>query len=456
LRLFPDFDQAPFRLEHDPKDINDILRWRGGALPTIFKDLQLVDERNNIRTNTPASSRIIEYLKSRSPEERRGSGILQHFTSPPFGWDEGIVRLVLAALFVNRSISATSDKRYASATESASHAIFTNSKIFLKTLFDLGGEVLKPEERESALEFLSEIFGKKARPTPDEIDAVLLPEVESRLNECKDLISKAQFVALPIINQLKQLENMFRQVTQAETPIQRILVFISSCDKEEKRNALKSQLKLLKRLKDFDLTKYFSASRFTQDVAPQLASVLKNSEPHIDEYVDSIRHSLNAEDFLDRWPSITTTLDKLKRLYKKTYEEQHLERHESVQEAVRSLDANALLKKLTDTKKQNYLKPLLDIDCAFQPNLDDAFACERCHATLASMAWNISTVGERRMQIESELEKIEDKGKKKPLKGFTETITKPADIPMTVKKVDQTARKAVSQGKSVTVRLEVD
>jgi hypothetical protein len=455
-RVFPDFNQAPFRLEHDPKDINDILRWRGGALPTIFKDLQLVDEGNNIRTNTPASSRIIEYLKSRSPEERRGFELLQHFTSPPFGWEEGIVRLVLAALFVNRSISATSDKKYASAADSASHVIFTNSKIFLKTLFDLGGEVLKPEEREAALELLSEIFGKKARPTPDDIDAVMLPEVESRLVECKDLISKSQLVSLPVLNQLQQLEHTLGQVGHADTPIQRILVFISSCNKEERRNVLKSQLKLLKRLRDFDLTKYFSASRFAQDIAPQLASVLRNSEPQIDEHVDSIRHSLNAEDFLDRWPTITATWDKLKRLYKKTYGEQHLERHKSIQEAVKILEAHALLRKLTDTKKQNYLRPLLEIDCAFQPSLDDALVCEKCNATLASMAWNISIVGERRMQIESDLEKIENKGKRQTLVGFTETINKPSDISMIVKKVDQTARRAVSQGKSVKIKLEVD
>jgi hypothetical protein len=249
---------------------------------------------------------------------------------------------------------------------------------------------------------------------------------------------------------------MLEQIEQADTPIQRILVFISSCDKAEERSVLKSQLKLLKRLRDFDLTKYSSASRFTQDIAPQLASVLRNSEPQIDEQVDSILHALNAEDFIDRWPTTTATLDKLKRLYKKTYSQQHVERHKAVQEAIKILEAHALPKKLGDTKQQNYLRPLLEVDCAFQPSLDDALVCEKCHATLSSMAWNISIVGERRMQIENNLEKIEYKGKKQPLVGFTETITKPSDISTIVKKVDQTSRRAISQGKSVKIKLEVD
>jgi hypothetical protein len=453
-KLFTEFEQAPYRLERDPQDINIILKWRGGELPRVYKDLQLVDERNNIRTNTPAPSRILEYLKSRGPDQRRGSAITEHFSSPPFGWDEGIIRLVHATLFVNRSISTSLDKRYTSATESESHAIFLTPKSFAKALFDLGGEVITPEQRDFALELLSEVFGKKARPTPDEIDAALSPELQARLDDCKSLLSKSELITFPATRQLKQLETKLVNM-KGETPIQRILSFISYCETDDQRREIKAQLKLLKRLKDFDLTKYQLIARFSHDVAPELASVLRDLDPEIEEQVGSLRHSLSAEDFLERWPTITSTFEKLKRRYEKTYRDYHAQRHELAQEAMNKLRGHRAIQRLTKERRDRHLKPLLDIDCSVQPNLERSLTCEECAASLAGICWHITTVEERRSEIESELDKLATKGKPLQVEGFTATVTKPSQIVSVAKKVEETTRKAVAQGKSVKVELEV-
>lgn len=455
-KLFTEFEQVPYRLERDPQDISAILRWRGGELPTVYKDLQIVDERNNIRTNTPAPSRILDYLRSQGPDKRRGSAIIQHFTSPPFGWDEGIIRLVHAALFVNRSISMTLDKRYTSAAESESHAIFLNPKSFAKALFDVGGEVISPEQRDLALELLSEVFGRKARPTPDEIDAALSPEVDARLDDCKSLLSRAELISLPATSQLRQLEETLVSM-KAETPIQRILSFISCFETEEQRKRTKAQLRLLKRLRDFDFTKYQLAARFSDDIAPQLVSVLRDLDPEIEKHVDSLRHSLAAEDFLERWPTVTSTFEKVRRRYEKTYRHQHAQRHKLVQEAISKLKGHGALRRLTDESRDSHLKPLLGIDCSVeQPSLEESFTCEKCGTALSVICWHTSIVEERRLQIESHLDKLVARDKKPPpVTGFTETVTKPSQIAAVVKRVEETARKAVARGKSVKVGLEV-
>lgn len=455
--VFPDFELAPFRLERDPQDIIGVLKWRGGTLPQIYKDLQLVDEHNNILTDRPAASRILEYLKSRKSDERRGASILEHFASPTYGWDGGIVRLILATLFRNGSITAIfSNKPYTSVAETGSHEIYTNTRVFNKTLFEIGGELITSKQRDLALKLLSDIFGKKAGPTIDELDGILTSEVETASRDCAFLLSKAELIGLPSVSMLRKLEDVLSQI-KVETRVRRILNFLGCCEKEEKLNEFKSYLKALKRLKEFDFGEYQLISTFSREAASQISILLKSTKPDVISQAESLKDGLAAEDFLDRWTTIRGTFEKLKKRYEEAYLALHKKRHELIQQAIQQLKSHVGLKELSAEKKTSYLRPLLDLDCPEVHRLDESFTCKKCSSTLDRLSWHINAVETKRLEIESELDKLLEKGRGPiQISGFKETITKLPEIANVVQKVEATARKAIAKRKAVKVAVEVE
>jgi len=453
--VFPDFELAPFRLEKDPQDIIAILKWRGGSLPQIYKNLQLVDEYNNILTDRPVASRILEYLKSRKVDERRGAAILEYFASPTYGWEGGIVRLTLATLFRNGSITAIfGNKPYTSVSEAGSHEVFTNTRVFNKTLFEIGGAVITPKQRDLALKLISDIFGRKAGPTIDEIDDLLSSEVETATVECSSLLSKAELINLPSAPILKNLEKTLSQI-KADTRVKRILNFLECCEKEEQLNEFKYNLKTLKRLKQFDFSEYQKVSTFSREIAFQLSTLLKSTKPDIVRQTESLRDCLAAEDFLDRWTTIRGTFEKLKKGYEEEYLSLHNQRHELIQEAIQQLKSHAALHGLSAEEKTSHLRPLLEIDCSEVSGFDERFACRKCGSSLDRLSWHISIVEKRRLEIEGALDKLQAKRKPVTVSGFEETITKLNQIATVAEKVKDTSRKAVAQGKTVKVAVEV-
>ncbi|MFB0522837.1 MAG: BREX system P-loop protein BrxC, partial [Candidatus Bathyarchaeia archaeon] len=138
--LFTQFYMAAFRLERD-EHIGSILVWTGGRLPQIYYDLQLVDEQANILIDRPVASHVLAEVRKRteSDEETTGSSIADHFDAPSYGWDPRIVRLTLATLFRNGSISVVLDGRpYTSPREAGSHSAFTNARAFNRAQFSPG------------------------------------------------------------------------------------------------------------------------------------------------------------------------------------------------------------------------------------------------------------------------------------------------------------------------------
>lgn len=453
-QVFTEFDIFAYRLQRDPQDILAILKWRGGSLPSIYRDLQLVDEKDNILTNRPATSRVIEYLRSQGADRRYGSAILEHFTSPPYGADTGTIRLILATLFRNGSLVVVSGgKQYTSATQAESHQIFVNPRMFNRGLFEIGEETITPQQRDLALKLLSDLFGRKAGPVIDEIDSVISSEVDKRLQECSSLLSKAELIGLPSTPILQKLEASLNQM-KADTRIRRVLNFIQCLGKKEEVEEFKSQLKVLRKLKDFDLHEYQLISRFSREVAPQLVSLFPEDSEIVNP-VNSLRHSLGAEDFLDRWGSIITAFEGLKKRYERAYHEQHKKTHELIQQAIKWVKEHKAFQKLPDDRKREYLRPLSEIDCPVdEPHLDDRLTCEKCGSTLERLSLHINMVDRRRLDIESNLDKLVEK--EEPVSGFKETIRDTSQILPIVKKVEDTARKAVSKGKSVKVDVEVD
>jgi hypothetical protein len=97
--LYPKFDKVPVRIVNEQRAILDVLK---GArdLTTDVRDLRLLDKAGQLDPTSPLLDSLRIYLAGRQSRKERtlGHDAINEFTSPPYGWDPGAVRVGVAAL----------------------------------------------------------------------------------------------------------------------------------------------------------------------------------------------------------------------------------------------------------------------------------------------------------------------------------------------------------------------
>lgn len=456
--LFTEFSYAAFPLEKDAH-IGSILRWEGGRLPKIYSDLQLVDNQGNILIDRPVASRVLTEVRKRVAEGKNtGAELVEHFDSRPYGWDPRIVRLTLATLFKNGSIIVNlAGKEFLSPTETGSHEAFTNARLFNKARF-LPGEEVTPEQRNLASQLISSIFGERGGNTIEEIDSALSSVVASRLEQCKRLYTIASTMTLPIVRQLQVLLKALNEISDAATRSRRILNFI-----DKKRQAtLKTQVPLLAKLLKFEadgnLSIYRRIQRFARETAPILLDVAKNEK--IADRSQRLRQGLEAQDFIDRWPSIVGDYETLRSKFAKVYHEYHTRRRVMVQKAIESLKEHPATEASSEDETKRILSPLLELQCDVEePKAGDAtdFVCDGCRSSLKDLSHHLEMIEGRRRNASRKLDEMLARKEGVPIKvkGFSEEIDSMEKIPLVAGRLEEVSEKAVKQGKRVKVDVKV-
>src|SRR5262249_48115709 len=117
------------------------------ALPTVFyagdNGLALVVKdgaKNIINPSAPVAREVLDYLKSEhgfgNKDTRMGKALERRFCSTPYGWEQDMVRLILATLFRANEVEVTyQGNRYANYQDPASRTPFTKTPAFRSSLF---------------------------------------------------------------------------------------------------------------------------------------------------------------------------------------------------------------------------------------------------------------------------------------------------------------------------------
>jgi hypothetical protein len=117
------------------------------ALPGVFyaneTGLGLVVKdgaKNVICTTADVAKEVLDYLKSEhsygNKDSRMGKGLERHFVDSPYGWEQDMVRLILAALFRAGEVEVTyQGNRFANYQDPASRTPFTKTPAFRSSLF---------------------------------------------------------------------------------------------------------------------------------------------------------------------------------------------------------------------------------------------------------------------------------------------------------------------------------
>lgn len=454
--LFTQFQLAAFKVEKD-EHIGSILSWQGGRLPSIYRDLQLIDDKGNILVDRPVASRILQEVRRRykEGEDCSGASLAEHFGSQPYGWDPKIVRLTLATLFKSGAIAVNLDgKDYVSAAEIGSHEAFTNARAFNRARFYPGVEIT-PEQRNKAWELMSSVLGLRADNTIEDIDKKLTDHLSKKLQQIMRLEAVASALDLPVLSRVKALQKTMEEITKAPNTTKRILNFI-----DNSRIEILKDIKLIDELVRFEekgnLKEYRKIIRFTRECAHKLVKLGEEDEGNLEKLEDSLK----SEKFMELWPEIISKYEKIKDKYEKLYSRLHDERNELVSKAIKSLHSHPAFKKLKEEDVEKMIQPLKNMICmAKKLEFDENFVCGTCKSTIEELSFSVKE------GIENKEQKIRDDFTKKLIKiepkaeeilGFREEIKSQKDVDEVTNKLKKVCDRALKEKKIVRVNVSVE
>jgi hypothetical protein len=452
--LFTQFQLAAFKVEKD-EHIGSILTWQKGSLPSVYKELQLVDDKGNILVDRPVASRILEEIRKRykEGEECSGANLAEHFGSQPFGWDPKIVRLTLATLFRSGAIAVNLDgKDYVSATQIGSHEAFTNTRTFNRAKFYPGVEIT-PEQRNKAWELMSSVLSLRADNTVEDIDRKLINYSSEKLQQISRLEATAAVLELPILEHIRSLQKAMRELLDAPNTTKRILNFI-----DDSRIEILKNVTVVDELSKFEqkgnLKEYGRITRFIRECAQKLVKLGEESETNLKKLQDGVK----SENFMDLWPEIISKYESIKGKYEKLYSEWHHERNELVSKAIKSLHSHPALKKLKEEEFERIIEPLKEMICTSKKlEFDENFVCNACKSSIEELSFK-EAIESRRERIKEELDRklIKIEPKAEEIIGFKEEIKFHKDVDEVTGKLKKVCERALKEKRIVKVNVSVE
>jgi hypothetical protein len=132
--LYPKYDKLPVRIKSEQQDISDVLAG-SKTLSQDVKSLKIYDKTGQLDTHIPLIDEIRIYLTNRQNKKQRtlGQEILDHFETPPYGWDPNAIRIGIAAAVRAGMIKiAVGKKIYTNPADTELSSTMRNSKAFNK------------------------------------------------------------------------------------------------------------------------------------------------------------------------------------------------------------------------------------------------------------------------------------------------------------------------------------
>jgi len=387
-QLFPRFDDGAINI---PKDglIENILKWRGGALPSVYRDLKLVDQQNNILPTGPVAHSILSEIKNRG--ELLGKSLEEHFGGRPYGWPERVIRLTLATLYKNGSIQV----------EPANNNSFTARRNFRSAKFS-EGILVSQKERIEARRIIAETFGVHAGVTTEMISASLLAQGEEKIVAIRKLTSTDGYYRLPYHEEISQLNaTLLKLVNQPSHPhrVKAVLV-------PEIVDVLGHGLPLLNNIQNFiqnnRLSLYLSMRRFAEMPLNDLSNYDLTPTDNAQEF----REKLVSKALVDEWGSIYDQYREFKDKFRGEYEKAHEFCQIKVETAVEGLKDWSREKQIKDEEVAKEILYLVRYGCdagIAGRYLDEEYQCTACKRFLSTLNKDSSLVQLKVNEIKTKL-----------------------------------------------------
>jgi hypothetical protein len=310
------------------------------ALPTIFyagdNGLALVvrdGPKSVVSLTAPVAKEVLDYLKSEhaygNKESRMGKALERRFCSTPYGWEQDIVRLVLAALLRAGEIEVTyQGNRYANYQDPASRVPLTKTPAFRSSLFSPRQSVgLKTLTQ--AVQQLEDLTGEEVDVEEGAIATAFKKMAAEELEKLYPLKALAEAHQLPVVALLAEYQQTLAGIqSSASDDCVRILSETGAIFGENRERVRK----LREALRPEALGALKQARMATEQVWQRLAAHCPS--PEIEACVNELKGLLASEHFAESSDAVAAKTKTVLDAYKQAYVTLFDRRAEAYQKAI--------------------------------------------------------------------------------------------------------------------------
>jgi len=224
-KIYSKYDKVPVRLSKEQQAIIDILNGRK-SLPAEVVQLQLFDKSGQINAQSPLLSEIRIFLSTRKQRQLRtlGKDFVDHFSTPPYGWQDGVVRTGVAALVRSGDMSLLIGKKpYRNPIDRELQAALRNIREFVKVELVIEDVDV---DHQTLIDVRSLLITLKGSRDIDETSVALSTEFESLSDE---VLQKARQVELwangakfPVPPEFEKGKSTIETILDLTNPISRV------------------------------------------------------------------------------------------------------------------------------------------------------------------------------------------------------------------------------------------
>ena len=347
---------------------------------------------------------VLDYLVGEhdygNKETRTGKALAKKFGGLGYGWDQDMLRLILAVLFRAGSIEIThGGEKFDSYQEPRSRAPLVNNTAFKSTLFT----PVKPIDL-ATLKRGVESFEDLTGGTVDMDKAAIAEALEKfaagKIKQVLPIEAQVQAHRLPVLNTVEEYKDT---LTSIETGTADDCVTILAGGGA----SLKAAHDRVRKIGDCLDEKGFLVLRNARRAAGEVWSILESQGyTDLQPRVETLGELLSTELLFDSISSIKTATEEILGAFRTLYEARHADRTEQFGAAIEKIKGREEWTAVPETMREPVLGPLQS-RCCNEPHLTEgSTACKTCGATLNQMESDVAALGGLFAHVLAQIQKL--------------------------------------------------
>lgn len=376
-----------------PNDGEDILKAANlDALPAVYGSGGLgmfTSSGGAVKfdPDSPAARHILGFLRDRVDygEKPNGRTLEDHFSSPPFGWDSDVLRVVLAGIFRGGAIRITTRmKTYEDYTDQQAWPALIRIIDFRNATFAPQTAVPIPDLVKAREAYIA-LTGDDVDVDPQKIVRALGEFIAGERIDLPGLIAESTARRLPVKEVLEGYLQELNAIDQEETP--KKILFLA-----EEGAALKTRREEVNGLRTAmspqNLERVSSARSVLEKAWPTLRRTDRTDE--LETVAGELEELLSAPDLFRQLHDLGTRADSIHSALRDLISEAHDRRDEAYRASIDRIKGDERLPQVAEAEREALLQPLQARLCgAFAMEVGDT-ACAACGASLEQLQSDIT------------------------------------------------------------------
>lgn len=392
--LYEKFDMGVASIKSS--DIEDMLKAANlNGLPVVLYGgdggLNLVIQQEGgryvVNTSAPVAQEILNFLQSKHAYGDKVTGRLldEQFTGLGYGWDRGVVLLVLAALLRAGAIEVTHQgRRYRSYSDPQAREPFTNQTAFKAASF-APRAAIDLKTLTTAVRQLEDMTGEEVDIEEGAIAAAFQKLTDEEQRALMPVLATMQAHRLPGVEAFQEYRDTLNGVLSAPSDD---CVRVLAGEGNSFKDARKRLQQVQRAVNDAGLATVEDARIAAGRMAPLLTGRPEGIIPtDLAEQASELSRLLAAPTFYDALPAIRQKADSIRATFQAVLADRHDLREKMLGEAIGRVKEHPEWPSMDPAAADLLLAPLTTRRCERGLELPDKndLECGNCHATLREL-----------------------------------------------------------------------